>query len=118
MNRVRGRRYDDAPRKLNMKKVIATIIAFIVIIMVILSLKRLLTKEEKTHEVSSLMTYISVVENNKWGVIDNKGNVVIDLTYDEMIIVPDRNEDVFICTQNVDYNNETYGTEVIDSTGK
>ena len=44
MNRVRGRRYDDAPRKLNMKKVIATIIAFIVIIMVILSLKILLTK--------------------------------------------------------------------------
>lgn len=118
MNRVRGRRYDDAPRKLNMKKVIATIIAFIVIIMVILSLKRLLTKEEKTHDVSSLMTYISVVENNKWGVIDNKGNVVIDLTYDEMIIVPDRNEDVFICTQNVDYNNETYETKVIDSTGK
>ena len=51
MNRVRGRRYDDAPRKLNMKKVIATIIAFIVIIMVILSLKRLLTKEEKTQDL-------------------------------------------------------------------
>lgn len=117
MNRVRGRRYDEGPRKLNMKKVIATVIAFIVIIMIILSLKNLLTGEEKNKEVSSLTTYISVLEDNKWGVIDNKGNVIIDLTYDEMIIIPNRNEDVFVCTYDVDYNAETYNTKILDSKG-
>lgn len=117
MNRVRGRRYEGGPRKLNMKKVIATIIAFIVIIMIILSLKNLLTGEEKNKEVSSLKTYISVLENNKWGVIDNKGNIVIDLIYDEMIIIPNRNEDVFVCTYNVDYNNENYQTKILDENG-
>ncbi len=118
MNRVRGRRYEGGPRKLNMKKVIATIIAFIVIIMVILSLKNLLSGEEKNKEVSSLKTYISAVENNKWGVIDNKGNIIIDLTYDEMIIIPNKNEDIFVCTYNVDYNNENYQTKILDEQGK
>ena len=117
MNRVRGRRYEGGPRKLNMKKVIATIIAFIVIIMIILSLKNLLTGEEKNKEVSSLKTYISVLENSKWGVIDNKGNTIIDLEYEEMIIIPNRNEDVFVCTYDVDYNNETYKTKVLDEKG-
>ena len=118
MNRISGRRYESGPRKLNMKKVIATIIAFIVIVMIILSLKNLLTGDEKNKEVSSLKTYISVLENNKWGVIDNKGNIVIDLVHDEMIIIPNKNEDVFVCIYNVDYNNETYQTKILDEEGK
>ena len=40
MSRSRGRRYDNEP-KLNIKKVIATIVAIIVFIMFILSLKNL-----------------------------------------------------------------------------
>ena len=46
MNRVSGRRFDEEP-KLNMKKVIATIVAFIVLIMVIVSIKNLFTSEKK-----------------------------------------------------------------------
>ena len=118
MNRVRGRRYEGGPRKLNMKKVIATIIAFVVIVMIILSLKNLLGGDERNKDVSSLKTYISVLENNKWGVIDNNGNIVIDLVYDEMIIIPNRNEDVFVCTYDVDYNNEKYQTKILDENGK
>lgn len=66
----RGRRYYNEP-KLNIKKVLAFIIAIIVIIMVFVSVKNLLTKEKKNQEVSVETTYFSVVENNKWGVIDN-----------------------------------------------
>ena len=39
MSRSRGRRYDYDSRQLNMKKVIATIIVIIGIIMIILSIK-------------------------------------------------------------------------------
>ena len=42
MSRSRGRRYDDDSRQLNMKKVIATIIVIIGIIMIVLSIKNLL----------------------------------------------------------------------------
>ncbi|HIT70927.1 MAG TPA: WG repeat-containing protein [Candidatus Scatovivens faecipullorum] len=116
MSRNRGKRFDDTPR-LNIKKVIATIIAIVVFIMIIVSLKNILTTDDKTNEVSSLTTYISVLENNKWGVIDNKANKVIDTTYDEMIIVPDKNKDIFICTYDVDYNSETYKTKVLNKDG-
>lgn len=118
MSRSRGRRYDDNSRKLNIKKVIATIIVIIGIIMIILSIKNLLTTDEKNKDVSSLTTYISVVENEKWGVIDNKGNIIVDLTYDEMVVIPNKNKDVFICTYNIDYNNETYDSKIIDKEGK
>lgn len=66
----RGRRFDNEP-KLNIKKVLAFIIAIAVIIMVFLSVKNLLTKEKKNQSVSVETTYFSVIENNKWGVIDN-----------------------------------------------
>lgn len=119
MSRSRGRRYDYSPPKLNMKKVIATIMTIIVLIMIIISLKKILTPNDKqTKEVSSLTTYISVYENGKWGVIDNKGNQIINLEYDEMIIVPDKNKNLFICTYDINYDDETYKTKVLNSEGK
>lgn len=116
MSRNRGKRYDDTPR-LNIKKVVATIIAIVVFIMIIISLKKILTTDNKTKEVSSLTTYISVLDNNKWGIIDNKGNKIIDISYDEMIIIPDKNKDIFICTYDVDYNSESYKTKVLNKDG-
>ena len=112
-NRISGRRYEDGPR-LNMKKVFATIIAIIVIIMIIISLKNLLTNTDNTKDVSTLVAYIPVFENNKWGVIDNKGNKVINSYYDEMIIVPNKNKGLFICNYEIDYDNETYKTKVLN----
>lgn len=116
MSRGKGKRFDDTPR-LNKKKVFATIIAIIVFIMIIISLKSLLTEDNKNKDVSSLTTYISVFYNNKWGVIDNKGNKIIDTTYEEMIIVPNKNEDLFICTYDVDYNSDSYKTKVLNEKG-
>ena len=113
----RGRRYDDTP-KLNIKKVIATIIAIVVLIMVCISLKNLLSSNGKrTQEVSTLTTYVSIYENNKWGVMNQKGEVIIQPTYDEMIIIPQKNTDIFVCTYNVDYGNETYKTKVLNASG-
>lgn len=117
MSRSRGRRYDDDSRKLNMKKVLATIIVIIGIIMIILSIKNLISSENKNKDVSTLKTYFSVFQNDKWGVIDNKGNVILDVNYEEMIVIPDKTQDIFICTYNIDYNNESYSTKVINEDG-
>ena len=118
MNRSRGKRHDDfRARKLNMKKVVATIIAIIVIIMIIISLKNLLTQEKVNKNVSSLTTYIPVIENNKWGVIDNNGNIIIGIDYDEMIIIPDNTKDLFICNYDVNYSDETYKTKILNKDG-
>ena len=110
----RGRRFDDEP-KLNMKKVFATVLAVFVIILIIISIKNLFTKDKITQEVAVQTTYFTIFNNNKYGVIDNKGNVVIEPTYDEMIIIPEKTEPLFICTYNVNYENGTYETKVLNA---
>ena len=69
MSRSRGKRYYNEP-KLNMKKVLAFVLAIAVIIMVFVSIKNLLTND-KQKEVVVETAYFSVIEDNKWGVIDN-----------------------------------------------
>ncbi len=119
MNRVNGKgsHYDNEP-KLNLKKVAATVIALLAIIMVIISIKNALTKKVTTKKISVQTTYFTVYTNDKWGVIDNQGKTIINPEYDEMIIIPDKNKDVFICTYNVDYNNGTYDTKVLNEKGQ
>ncbi len=109
----RGRRYYEEP-KLNVKKVIAVIIAILVIIMFVIALNKLI-KKEKTHEAFSKKYYFPVYTNKKWGVIDNNGDIIIEPTYEEYIIIPNDEKDVFICTYDVDYNKNTYKTKVINA---
>lgn len=118
MSGNRGRRFEDTSPKLNKKKVVALILAVVVLIMIIISLKNLLTTTGNTGKVSALTTYISVYKDNKWGVIDNSGKIIIEPTYDEMIIVPNKNKDIFICVYDVNYENSTYKTKVLNKSGK
>lgn len=117
MSQTRGKRYDEKPR-LNIKKVLATIIAILVFIMFIMSLINLLKPEEKPVEVATVTTYFTVFANNKWGVIDNKGQIVIETNYDEMVVIPDNTKDLFICTYDVNYDTGEYKTKVLNKNGK
>ncbi len=112
--RSKGRRYDTEP-KLNMKKVFAVAIAFAVIIMFIFVLKGAFSQKENTLAAITTKSYFSVFKDEKWGVIDSEGNIVIDPSYKEMMIIPDKKEDVFLCTYDVDYNTGTYKTKVLNS---
>ena len=84
----RGRRYDTEP-KLNIKKVIAVIIAIAVVIMFVCIIKSLLNKSIKEDKIETI-SYYTLYTNDKWGIIDSKGNIVIEPTYDEMIVVPNK----------------------------
>lgn len=108
----RGRRYDDEP-KLNMKKVFAVIIAIIVIIMFIFIIRGLLTKDNKTGKIIS-KSYFAAYKDDKWGVIDESGNNIIDSSYKEMIVVPNNKVGVFICTYDIDYSTGEYKTKVLN----
>ena len=83
----RGKRYNK--RKLNMKKVFAVIIAIIVIAMFFIGMKELLKGSPKTNEKTFALAYYTLYENEKWGVIDTRGNIVIKPEYEEMIVIPD-----------------------------
>lgn len=114
----RGKRYDKE-QKLNIKKVIAVIMAIAVIIMFVIGIKTLLTQEENNSpEKLTVANYYPVYTNEKWGVIDQTGKIIIEPTYDEMITIPSIKNDLFICVYDVDYTNNTYKTKVIDSKNK
>ena len=108
----RGRRYEEP--KLNLKKVFAVIIAIIVIVMFIFVIKGILTQDNEKGKIAS-KDYFVAFKDNKWGVIDEAGEVVIDPAYAEMISIPDSKKDVFLCLYDVDYTNGTYKTKALNS---
>lgn len=109
----KGKRYDGEP-KLNMKKVFAVLIAVVVIIMFIMEIKKLMTPTDTKDEKVVATKYFAVYTNDKWGVINSKGETIIDPTYEEAIIIPDNAKAVFICTYDVDYAKGTYKTKVLN----
>ena len=100
----RGKRY-SSEAKLNIKKVIAVILIMVVIVMFMIAIRKLIQSDENNN--ITVIDYFTLYSNGKWGVIDSNANIVIEPTYDEMIIIPDKSKDVFICTENVDYENNT-----------
>ena len=112
----RGRRYNNEP-KLNIKKVIGVIVAIIVIIMFIIAIKDLLKSDSSSNNLVST-SYFLINEDNKWGVIDNNAQIIIEPIYEEAIIIPNSKQDIFICTYNANYEEGKYETKVLNSKGK
>lgn len=110
----RGKRYNGTEQKLNMKKVVAVIIAILVIIMFIVIIAKLMQPQAETTEKKAALAYYTAFDNNKWGIINSSGETVIDMQYDEMIIIPNKEKAVFIVTYDVDYTNNTYKTKAIN----
>lgn len=113
MARSRGRRYEEEP-KLNMKKVFAVAIAIAVVIMFVFIIKGILKKGTDKGKITS-ENYYTMFKDNKWGVINSKGETIIDPSYAEMIVIPDNKKDVFICTYDVNYENGDYKTKALNS---
>lgn len=112
-----AKRY-SGEKKLNLKKVFAVIIALAVIIMVVIAISKLLSGELITEEKAVANQYFAVYTNDKWGVINSKGDIIIKAEYDEAIIIPDSTKDVFLCTYDVNYIEGSYKSKVIDAKSK
>lgn len=112
MSRNRGRRY-SGEQKLNLKKVFAVIIVIIVVVMFFIGIKKLLA-QSKGKKISN-ESYFAVFENDKYGVINSKGEIVIEPSYGELIVIPNQNKDVFICTYDIDYSNGNYKTKALNA---
>ena len=106
----RGKRYDTEP-KLNYQKVFAVFIAIAVVIMFVFIIKNILKEKEK---IEKDYEYFVLYANNKWGVINQKGEEIITPSYQEMIVIPNKERDVFICTYNINEATGTYKTKAIN----
>ncbi len=109
----RAKRYDDE-RKLNYKKVFAVLVLFIVVIMFILGIKKLIATGMTSTGKITAINYFPVYSNGKWGVISSNGNIVIEPQYDEMPVIPNNSQTLFICTYDVNYETGTYKTKVVN----
>lgn len=108
----KGKRYDTKP-KLNVKKVYGVLIAIIVLIMVIVSITKALKNNDELNIISNI-SYHTIYSNNKFGVIDSLGKTIIEPTYDEMIIIPNKTKPVFICIYDINDTDGTYKTKAIN----
>ena len=108
---AKGKRY-QTEGKLNYTKVFAVIIAIAVVIMFIFIIRNVFKQREK---VTKNYQYFTLYAQNKWGVMNQDGEEVITPSYQEMIIIPDEEKEVFICTYDVDDQTGTYKTKAINS---
>ena len=107
----KGKRYDEP--KLNLKKVFGTIITIAVIIMIIITINKILSKEAEKINIEKI-TYFSAYTNGKWGVINNKGETIINTEYNEMITIPNPEKAVFVCIYDVNEETGEYKTKILN----
>lgn len=111
----RGKRY-NGEAKLNMKKVLAVLVALLVIVMFVFVIYKLVTNGKGERMTNNY--YFTSFQDNKYGVINNKGEEVIAPSYQEYIVIPNNKTDIFLCTYDVDYTNNTYKTKALNSKNK
>ena len=115
MSRIRGRRFEQEP-KLNIKKVAAVLIAIAVVIMFVFIIKGILSKGGDSGKITS-KNYFVAFKDNKYGVIDSDGFIVIDPSYEEMLVIPNSKKDVFLCTYDVNEDTGEFKTKALNSEG-
>ena len=108
----KGKRYSEEG-KLNLKKVFAVIIAIIVVVIVAIMMKKLLTKAKNTKPVEA-MSYYALYQDEKWGIIGSNSKIIINPMYQEIPIVIDKNKDVFLFTYDINEEEGTYKTKVVN----
>ena len=101
---------------MNKKKVIIFIVLILIIIAVAVSLAIYFSNRAKyifDVEYVSNIEYNIIEKDGKYGVIDGKGNIVVDPNYN-VIQIPNPSKPLFICMSN--YNTETkeYETKVLN----
>lgn len=94
------------------KKMIISIIAIVVIAIIVIGgifLKNIL--EEYNIEEVNQFSYFTLYQNQKYGVIDTKGNIIVEAKYDK-VAIPNPSKPVFICYYDYNSQEDSYSTKV------
>lgn len=99
--------------KPNTKKYIVLVLILICILAAIGASVYIIKENSKEYVVEEVteFSYFTLYKNQKYGVIDKQGNVIINPEYDK-ISIPNPSKSVFICYYNYNSENETYETVV------
>lgn len=81
-----------------MKKVIIAIIAIIIIVLAVFFIRNKINTPKFDYEITNIekFSYVKYLKDEKYGVIDRDGNILINAEYNN-IEIPNPEKDVFIC---------------------
>lgn len=113
---LRSRDVNKKRRKTNKKTIIAimAIIAIIITVIVIININKFAKIENI--EISQY-DYFIISSNEKSGVIDKNGNIVISPEYD-YIQIPNPSEPIFICLYEYNTSTKEYNSKVLNEKGE
>lgn len=100
----------------NMKMIITIVLSVLCILTItIIGIYLFIKNTDTNYEIEEITTfsYFKLYENEKYGVIDNKGNILIEPKYDN-IEIPNPSKPVFIVYFNYNLENGKYETQVIN----
>lgn len=85
------------------KSIVISIIILIALIGISIGVYRFIEEEGRKYEIAkvSQYNYFILKHNNKYGVIDRNGDIVVSADYDE-VIIPNPEKNIFICYSNKD----------------
>ena len=99
-----------------MKKKIIVVLSIIILIIGIISIIKYNKNKSKfnyTIEQISEVNYFLLMQNNKYGVINKNGDIVVDPIYD-VVEIPNASKPVFICKGNYDQTSGEYNIQVFN----
>lgn len=97
------------------KKTIICIISVVLVIGIILIINMNKNNKKYDYDVEKLgdANYFLLMQGNKYGIIDKKGNILIDPVYD-IIEIPNPTKDIFICKNNYNVDTKEYNVQVFN----
>lgn len=104
-------------KKANKKIVISVILVIIVIIAAIMLIRFIKSNKKIEQEDIKEFNYFISTVNEKSGIIDKTGKLIIEQQYDYMQI-PNPEKPVFICLYDYDSNTREYNSKVLNDQGK
>ncbi len=113
-------RYKEQKPQLNFKKVIGTIVLLLAIIALVFGIVYVINEGQvyRVRRNPIKHYFVSYNEDNKkYGVINASGEEVLPNQYNELILIPNKEKDVFIITEVEDYKKNKYSIKVLNENG-
>lgn len=95
------------------KKIRWTIIGIVAVIIIAISIMAIINEVQLHYKVEEISeyNYFTLEQNQKYGVIDRNGNIIIEAEY-EAVQIPNPSKAIFVCVKEYNENTKEYETVV------
>ena len=119
-NDIRKSVKNKSSKRSNNKKVLTKRIVLILIVLLLIAVAVVIIKNRKikiTQDQIAQYNYSLLSENDKIGVIDREGKIVVNPEY-EYIQIPNPEKPIFVCLFDYNSSSQTYSSKVLNDKGE